>query len=152
MHALPRELFVDGYDSNGTRIYDSVNGKTCHQCRQKTMGKRTSCSECNSLMVCLCVLHGVHACILFLESPPYNVVHQGQFCGDCLFMRYGENIDEVLAKPSWVCPVCRDLCNCSNHRIRKGWRPTGTLYRYVIEQGMVAGGRVHTKTQMLRNP
>ena len=52
-------------------------------------------------------------------------------------MRYGENIDEVLAKPHWVCPVCRDLCNCSNHRIRKGWRPTGTLYRYVIEQGML---------------
>lgn len=42
---------MDGYDSNGTRIYDSVNGKTCHQCRQKTMGKRTTCSECNSLVV-----------------------------------------------------------------------------------------------------
>lgn len=26
-------LFVDGYDSKGTRIYDPVRGKTCHQCR-----------------------------------------------------------------------------------------------------------------------
>jgi hypothetical protein len=26
------QLFVDGY-SNGTRIYDPIRGKTCHQCR-----------------------------------------------------------------------------------------------------------------------
>ena len=61
---------------------------------------------------------------------------QGVFCGDCLFMRYGENLDEVMAPgQEWVCPVCRDLCNCSFHRIRKGWAPTGTLYRRAIAQG-----------------
>jgi len=27
------QLFVDGYDSKGSRIYDPVRGKTCHQCR-----------------------------------------------------------------------------------------------------------------------
>ena len=26
-------LLVDGYGENGKRIYDSVNGETCHQCR-----------------------------------------------------------------------------------------------------------------------
>lgn len=26
-------LFVDGYGSDGKRIYDCVKGKTCHQCR-----------------------------------------------------------------------------------------------------------------------
>ncbi|GAB2227312.1 hypothetical protein Droror1_Dr00009128 [Drosera rotundifolia] len=26
-------LFVDGYSSDGRRIYDPVKGKTCHQCR-----------------------------------------------------------------------------------------------------------------------
>lgn len=26
-------LFVDGCGRDGKRIYDSVNGKTCHQCR-----------------------------------------------------------------------------------------------------------------------
>lgn len=46
-----RELFVDGYDAQGNRIYDKVEGQTCHQCRQKTMGKRTSCSKCQSLSV-----------------------------------------------------------------------------------------------------
>ena len=103
------ELFVDGYRADGTRIYDSVRGQTCHQCRQKTMGKRTQCSECGSL-------HGV-------------------FCGDCLYMRYGEHVDEARANKCWVCPPCRDLCNCSFCRQRKGWPPTGQLYRRAIREG-----------------
>jgi len=100
---------VDGYDADGNRVYDKVRGQTCHQCRQKTMGKRTACSSCASL--------------------------QGVFCGDCLFMRYGENIEEVNDNPEWVCPHCRDLCNCSFHRSRRGWAPTGTLYRRAVAQG-----------------
>jgi len=39
---------VDGYDAAGERVYDRVRGKTCHQCRQKTIGKRTQCSHCQS--------------------------------------------------------------------------------------------------------
>ncbi|KAK3002808.1 hypothetical protein RJ639_019374 [Escallonia herrerae] len=54
-------LFVDGYGKDGKRIYDPIIGKTCHQCRQKTLGHRTNCCECNMV--------------------------QGQFCGDCLYMR-----------------------------------------------------------------
>jgi hypothetical protein len=103
------ELFVDGYDANGNRIYDKVNGQTCHQCRQKTLGKRTCCSGCESLT--------------------------GVFCGDCLFMRYGEHVDEANANPDWRCPMCRDLCNCSFHRSKRGWAPTGTLYRHAIAEG-----------------
>ena len=61
---------------------------------------------------------------------------QGVFCGDCLFMRYGENILEVQASAQpWVCPPCRGLCNCSFHRIRNGWLPTGTLYRRALREG-----------------
>jgi hypothetical protein len=60
---------------------------------------------------------------------------QGVLCGDCLFMRYGENILEVAEKDEWTCPVCRGLCNCSNHRIRRGWAPTGSLYRRAIAEG-----------------
>ncbi|KAJ9564246.1 hypothetical protein OSB04_000212 [Centaurea solstitialis] len=55
-------LFVDGYGKDGKKIYDQVRGKTCHQCRQKTLGHRTHCIKCNLV--------------------------QGQFCGDCLYMRY----------------------------------------------------------------
>lgn len=50
-------------------------------------------------------------------------------------MRYGENILEVEAGGPWVCPPCRGLCNCSFHRIRRGWAPTGTLYRRAIAEG-----------------
>ena len=46
-----RELFVDGYSSAGQRIYDKVEGMTCHQCRQKTVCKHTSCSSCQLLVV-----------------------------------------------------------------------------------------------------
>ncbi|KAK9110259.1 hypothetical protein Sjap_018319 [Stephania japonica] len=54
-------LFVDGYGSDGKRIYDPVKGKTCHQCRLKSLGHLTRCSKCNLV--------------------------QGQFCCDCLYMR-----------------------------------------------------------------
>lgn len=30
-------LFVDGYGNDGKRIYDPINGKTCHQCRLPTL-------------------------------------------------------------------------------------------------------------------
>ena len=105
----PWTLFVDGYDESGNRIYDKVTGQTCHQCRQKTLGKRTQCSKCESL--------------------------SGVFCGDCLYMRYGEHVDEAAENPEWTCPPCRDLCNCSFHRSRRGWAPTGTLYRRAIAEG-----------------
>lgn len=50
-------------------------------------------------------------------------------------MRYGENVLEVNKNPEWVCPVCRGICNCSLCRIKKGWAPTGYLYRKVKNQG-----------------
>ncbi|XP_048139781.1 uncharacterized protein LOC115740196 isoform X2 [Rhodamnia argentea] len=93
------ELFVDGCGKDGKRIYDPIRGKTCHQCRQKTLGYRTQCSQCNMV--------------------------QGQFCGDCLYMRYGEHVLEAQQNPNWLCPVCRGICNCSLCRQAKGWAPTG---------------------------
>ncbi|XP_061341327.1 uncharacterized protein LOC133287682 [Gastrolobium bilobum] len=169
-------LFVDGYGKDGKRIYDSVLGKSCHQCRcivflsamilylplsrhalwfglavsaiqqlaaelggsltlgrmfqgvlcsdgaffmwnsrmkiifrQKTLGYRTCCIQCNMV--------------------------QGQFCGDCLYMRYGEHVLEALQNPTWICPVCRGICNCSLCRQAKGWAPTGTLYKKISALG-----------------
>ncbi|CAH8344694.1 unnamed protein product [Eruca vesicaria subsp. sativa] len=104
------ELFVDGYAKDGKRIYDPVRGKTCHQCRQKTLGYRTQCSKCHPSVT-------------------------GQFCGDCLYMRYGEHVLETLENPDWICPGCRGICNCSLCRKRKGWLPTGTAYKKVCKLG-----------------
>ncbi|CAN4079606.1 unnamed protein product [Withania somnifera] len=102
-------FFVDGYGNDGKRIYDPVRGKTCHQCRQKTLGHRTHCSKCQMV--------------------------QGQFCGDCLYMRYGEHVLEANKNPNWICPVCRGICNCSLCRQAKGWAPTGALYRKISKLG-----------------
>ncbi|KAF5187986.1 Cell division cycle-associated 7-like protein [Thalictrum thalictroides] len=102
-------LFVDGYGKDGKRIYDQVLGKTCHQCRQKTLGHHTHCIKCNLV--------------------------QGQFCGDCLYMRYGEHVLEVKQNPNWICPVCRGICNCSLCRQAKGWPATGALYRKISKLG-----------------
>ncbi|KAI3946031.1 hypothetical protein MKX01_024787 [Papaver californicum] len=105
----PWTLYVDGIGTDGKRIYDAVKGKTCHQCRQKTLGHRTHCSICNLV--------------------------QGQFCGDCLYTRYGENVLEANQNPDWICPVCRGICNCSLCRLAKGWMPTGYMYRKVEKLG-----------------
>ncbi|KAK4840288.1 hypothetical protein QYF36_004852 [Acer negundo] len=124
-------LFVDGYGTDGKRIYDPVKGKTCHQCRQKTLGHRTQCSECNKV--------------------------QGQFCGDCLYMRYGEHVLETNENPNWICPVCRGICNCSLCRQAKGWCPTGALYKKISNLGFksVAHYLIEThrlQTNLEKNP
>ncbi|KAJ6907408.1 hypothetical protein NC651_017958 [Populus alba x Populus x berolinensis] len=118
-------LFVDGCGKNGKRIYDSINGKTCHQCRQKTLGYRTHCWECKMV--------------------------QGQFCGDCLYMRYGEHVLEALENPNWLCPVCRGICNCSLCRQGKGWPPTGTLYRKISSLGYKSVAHYLIQTKRLQN-
>ncbi|KAF9600577.1 hypothetical protein IFM89_010063 [Coptis chinensis] len=106
---LTWDLFVDGYTKDGVRIYDPINGKTCHQCRQKTLGHRTHCIECNLVT--------------------------GQFCGDCLYLRYGEHVLEATQNPNWICPVCRGICNCSLCRKAKGWPATGAISRRIAKLG-----------------
>ncbi|PSC68566.1 Cell division cycle-associated 7 [Micractinium conductrix] len=107
------EMFTDGYTSQGERIYDNEKGASCHQCRQKTLGQRTCCSRCKSGL--------------------------GMLCGDCLFARYGENVEEAVANKDWVCPCCRDLCNCSTHRKKRRWEATGALHRSVKARGYLSG-------------
>ncbi|KAL0283072.1 UNVERIFIED_CONTAM: Cell division cycle-associated 7-like protein [Sesamum angustifolium] len=116
-------LLVDGYDEDGQRIYDPVEGKTCHQCRQKTLGRHTECSKCEMVT--------------------------GQFCGDCLYMRYGENVLEVNEHRDWICPVCRGICNCSRCRREKGWQPTGAIYKKVASLGFksVAHYLIYTRRE-----
>ncbi|KAL3818772.1 hypothetical protein ACJIZ3_004677 [Penstemon smallii] len=121
-------LMADGYGEDGLRIYDPFEGKSCHQCRQKTLGHRTKCRKCKAVT--------------------------GQFCGDCLYMRYGENVIEVNENPNWICPVCRGICNCSRCRRENGWAPTGAIYRKVVNLGFksVAHYLIHTFRENAENP
>ncbi|OCT75755.1 hypothetical protein XELAEV_18030941mg [Xenopus laevis] len=90
-------------DSVKDKIYDKILGSTCHQCRQKTIDTKTIC-----------------------RNPGCGGV-RGQFCGPCLRNRYGEDVREALLDPEWICPPCRDICNCSYCRKRDGRCATGML-------------------------
>ncbi|XP_017245262.1 uncharacterized protein LOC108216911 isoform X2 [Daucus carota subsp. sativus] len=86
------------------KIYDSERGKTCHQCRQKTMSFAAGCKNQNNNKPCTMV-----------------------FCHKCLLNRYGENAEEVEGLEEWSCPKCRGICNCSFCRKKQGQLPTGIL-------------------------
>ncbi|CAK9324956.1 unnamed protein product [Citrullus colocynthis] len=88
----------------GGRIYDSEHGKTCHQCRQKTMDFAASCMNKKGDKLCTI-----------------------KFCHKCLINRYGEKAEEVVLREDWSCPKCRGLCNCSVCMKKKGLKPTGLL-------------------------
>ncbi|KAL2498430.1 Zinc-finger domain of monoamine-oxidase A repressor R1 protein [Abeliophyllum distichum] len=88
----------------GGRIYDSVNGKSCHQCRQKTMDFTAMCKNQRN-------------------DKPCPIM----FCHKCLSNRYGENAEEVAALGDWDCPRCRGICNCSICMKKRGHQPTGIL-------------------------
>ncbi|OIT21514.1 PREDICTED: uncharacterized protein LOC109218827 [Nicotiana attenuata] len=88
----------------GGRIYDSFNGKTCHQCRQKTMDYMAACKNMRN-------------------DKPCPI----RFCHKCLLNRYGEKAEEVSLLEDWKCPKCRGICNCSCCMKRRGCQPTGIL-------------------------
>uniref|UniRef100_A0A672YPQ2 Zinc-finger domain-containing protein n=1 Tax=Sphaeramia orbicularis TaxID=375764 RepID=A0A672YPQ2_9TELE len=91
-------------DNMTDKVYNSITGSTCHQCRQKTVDTKTCCrsEHCRGI--------------------------QGQFCGPCLRNRYGEDVRKALLDPEWRCPPCRGICNCSFCRQREGRCPTGILF------------------------
>ncbi|XP_068558607.1 cell division cycle-associated 7-like protein isoform X2 [Cebidichthys violaceus] len=85
------------------KIWDKVHGISCHQCRQKTLDTKTVCRS------------------------GFCVKARGRFCGPCLKNRYGEDICDVLLDPTWSCPICREVCNCSMCRKKEGRCATGIL-------------------------
>ncbi|XP_071356326.1 cell division cycle-associated 7-like protein [Trachinotus anak] len=85
------------------KIWDKENGSSCHQCRQKTLDTKTVCRS------------------------GFCVGAKGQFCGPCLKNRYGEDVRTVLLDPTWSCPICRGVCNCSLCRKKEGRCATGIL-------------------------
>ncbi|GAV75644.1 zf-4CXXC_R1 domain-containing protein [Cephalotus follicularis] len=88
----------------GGRIYDSQNGKTCHQCRQKTRDFSAACTNLKQNKQCTI-----------------------RFCHKCLLNRYGEKAEDVALLDDWNCPKCRGICNCSFCMKKRGHRPTGML-------------------------
>ncbi|XP_061584223.1 cell division cycle-associated protein 7-like [Cololabis saira] len=111
-------------DNMTDKVYNSVTGSTCHQCRQKTVDTKTCCrsEDCRGI--------------------------QGQFCGPCLRNRYGEDVRKALLDQGWKCPPCRGICNCSFCRAREGRCPTGILLPLAKYNGF---SDVHSYLSSLRN-
>lgn len=91
--------------------YDSTNGTSCHQCRQKTDDLKTVCRNENCIGI------------------------RGQFCGPCLRNRYGESVKEAIMDPDWFCPPCRNICNCSFCMKKRGRSCTGQLIGIARQSG-----------------
>ncbi|KAL7601425.1 hypothetical protein Lser_V15G21737 [Lactuca serriola] len=111
--STPKRTKSPGVRVVGNRIYDSKNGKTCHQCRQKTMDFSVTCTN-----------QGDNK-----KQCPLNV------CQACLLNRYGENAEEAAASADWKCPRCRGICNCSFCMKKSGRIPTGTLAHTAKKNG-----------------
>ncbi|XP_035009180.1 cell division cycle-associated protein 7 [Hippoglossus stenolepis] len=111
-------------DNMTEKVYNSVSGSTCHQCRQKTIDTKTCCRNEGC--------RGIH----------------GQFCGPCLRNRYGEDVRKALLDPEWKCPPCRGICNCSFCRQRDGRCPTGILFPLAQYHGF---SNVHSYLSSLRS-
>lgn len=101
-----------GNNPAGSRMSDSENLKTCHQCRQRTRDYVESCKTMKKDKRCLI-----------------------KYCRKCLLNRYGEKLDEVKLLDHWICPKCRDNCNCSVCMKKKGYKPTGILVQKARKTG-----------------
>jgi hypothetical protein len=93
---------------------------SCHFCRQKSSDAKTTCQ-----------------CATWAKAPEGGR-GRGSWCGWCLEMRMGENIEEAIADDEWRCPVCRDICNCSGANCLRHKRhlfPTQQLTREAEQYG-----------------
>ena len=93
---------------------------SCHFCRQKSSDAKTTCQ-----------------CATWAKAPEGGR-GRGSWCGWCLEMRMGENIEEAIADDEWRCPACRDICNCSGANCLRHKRhlfPTQQLTREAEQYG-----------------
>ncbi|BDA50698.1 hypothetical protein COCOBI_16-3740 [Coccomyxa sp. Obi] len=77
---------------------------------------------------------------------------RGVWCGNCLWLRMGQNLNEVLPlceEGVWRCPSCLDLCNCSGRscsRFQKGLEPTDQLHSEAVRQGFKSAAHYLVET------
>ncbi|KAJ3101517.1 hypothetical protein HK100_004522 [Physocladia obscura] len=132
----------------GGRIYDSVNGTSCHQCRQKTLDPKVKCTN----IITYRNHDGTEVrapCPLMMDNL-------------CLEGRYGQNVDEERAKGDWICPKCRGICNCSFCMAKRvafrsydylfwipGKQPTGQLKNTALQLGYKSVSDMLAKTGKL---
>src|SRR3954471_16483987 len=50
-------------------------------------------------------------------------------------IRYGQTLQDARESGEWNCPKCRDVCNCSFCRKKKGLSATGILKHIALKAG-----------------
>ncbi|KAM3295328.1 hypothetical protein ACQJBY_037917 [Aegilops geniculata] len=76
----------------------------CHQCRQRKTGLTAACRGSKKNGKCTL-----------------------RYCKNCIRNRYPLIADEVLKEEAWECPKCRNECNCSKCKKRRGEEPAGPM-------------------------
>ncbi|EFJ43342.1 hypothetical protein VOLCADRAFT_121447 [Volvox carteri f. nagariensis] len=123
--------------THGGELLDLI-GLTCHFCRQKMLCSEEDCPRCstrNSAAQCL----GKSTCSSCKSAT-------GIFCRACLWVRYGQVLEEVREDPDWLCPHCYEkkhgnwrkhgwFCNSSICMRKEGRLPTGIAFHKAQERG-----------------
>ncbi|KAD1443143.1 hypothetical protein E3N88_42814 [Mikania micrantha] len=119
--STPKRTKSPGVRVIGCRIYDSKNGKTCHQVSFHAMCviSYIDSINCANADIEICVF--VHQCRQKTMSFVVTCTNQSEnmkqcplnLCQACLLNRYGEDAEEAAASGDWKCPRCRGICNCS---------------------------------------
>ena len=145
-HASPGRLaHAEGF---GYDFVEKVAGCVpCHWHRHNTRDPKVKCANGEDCVVAMPQWHGSYWCGPCLQSRfGENVL---EILGAETAAAYvfpdvphpaskeqiaaataGWNPMARAARPDWICPACRGVCNCSGSgcvRARWGWRPTGAL-------------------------
>lgn len=116
-------------------LYDPVLGICCHFCRQKKLCAEEDCNRCNTGDI-------NEPCTGKTEC---SVCHSsnGIMCRACLWVRYGEEMEEVRRMKNWMCPHCIEekgikpywICNSSLCLKKRKRTPTGIAIYHARELG-----------------
>lgn len=130
-HRISPDVSARRCNSKGRgSVYDPVFGICCHFCRQKKLCGEEDCRRCGDFDM-------DEPCI---GKTDCSVCHSsnGVFCRACLKVRYGEEMEEVIANKKWMCPHCVEekginpywICNSSLCLKKRKMAPTGlAIYR-----------------------
>ncbi|KAG5177154.1 hypothetical protein JKP88DRAFT_333325 [Tribonema minus] len=119
------------------------SGICCHWCRQKTTSLKSSCFKCGYGFICGHCLFARYGENLYelkdtmgkvtTDAAAAEDAKEEEESGVAKGTRSAAAAAAAVAdkpEPSWLCPACREICNCSGVgcvRSRRGWGATGPL-------------------------
>lgn len=103
---------------SGRRIYDSVDGVTCHWCRQKTVETHVVCTS-----------EGCGDGRAGFKKNGRRAL-PSSFCGKCLRNRHGEDVDAAVASAGRQAQKKRQTANTTNQTATVYFSPWGFIFYF----------------------